>query len=156
MTRVYAIRAGSYSDTSWGPVFSTVEKAVAYVEEYGDTTPSNFTNGMAIEIHVLDDENDTGPVYPEWIVVFDRAGNVISHRKSDEGEPYEERLQKAYAVNVPPASRWYFLDGGDIRERAHIVVRDVYAPTLEYAIKIASEKRTQFMAVDTQPRIWKA
>ena len=36
--------------------------------------------------------------------------------------------------------------GGNLRAEAHVIVNDVHAPTLEHAIKVASEKRTQLLA----------
>ena len=66
MTRIYAIRTGQYSDTSWGPVFSTPEKALAYQRKLGT---DRYSELCEIEVHVLDDEKDVGLVYENLLDV---------------------------------------------------------------------------------------
>jgi len=132
--RVYAIRTGSYSDTSWGPVFSTLERALKYKGHKSET---------AIEVHVLDDENDTGPVYPAWVVVFDKEGNVLNVEERMKPAPFEKRLHNPITQRVPKDCHWYFL-----REytKAFLTVDDIYAPDKAHAIKIAADNRTKYLA----------
>ena len=141
MVRVYAIHTGSYSDQSWGPVFSSAEKALAYKRNYG---PSS--DDIDIDIYVLDDENDTGPVYPQWLVVFDADANII-HHQADGGPGLFEPLLVRTEVQIPPkGNHWWFLDGPGVRDKAALVVRSIHAPDLEHAIKIAADARTVFLA----------
>lgn len=138
--RIYAIHTGSYSDQGWGPVFSTVEKAQAYLATHRLDEPS-------IEIYVLDDENDTGPVYPVWLVVFDKTGQVIHTMKEDDADLYEPLIHdKSVEVErVPAQNHWWFLD--KVRHlNPEVVVRNVYAPDEQHAIKIAADKRFAFLA----------
>lgn len=53
--RVYVIDRSEYADQTWGPVFSTMEKAIAYVESLGKEN-----DDARIEVCAVDDENDTG------------------------------------------------------------------------------------------------
>ncbi|MDP3063135.1 MAG: hypothetical protein Q8O40_08000 [Chloroflexota bacterium] len=139
MTRVYAIHTGSYSDQTWGPVFSTVEKALAHKAKSDERE-------MNIEVHVLDDENDTGPVYPCWRLIFDRGGNVL-FSEHFAPSPYEPALPgEATVERVPPNCRWYMLDEIKERQLAHLLVSGVYAPDLDHAVKIAADARRQFLA----------
>ena len=135
--RVYVICEGSYSDQSWGPVFSTVEKALAYKGENTD---------MDIEVHVIDNENDTGPAYPIWRLIFDREGNLLFSEKN-EPEPYEPQLHsKPEVILVPEKARWYTLDNIKPRTLAHTRVDNIHAPSLDYAVKIAGDARRAFLA----------
>ena len=140
MVRVYAIHTGEYSDQSWGPVFSSAEKALAYKTKYG---PSS--DDIDIDVYVLDDENDTGPVYPQWIVVFDADANIIHHATEGEPELFEPLLVRTEVVIPPKQNRWWFLDGPGVRDKAALVVRTIHAPDLEHAIKIAADARTVFL-----------
>lgn len=145
MTRVYAIHTGSYSDQSWGPVFSTIERALAY--KAGRPIPVYFEDECDIEIYVLDDENDTGPIYPEWIVVFDVNGNVIHHVVDSDPKPFEPLLPRT-EVRIPPkGNHWFFLDGPGIRDKAALVVQLVHAPDLASAVKIAADARTKYLVL---------
>jgi len=140
MTRIYAIRTGQYSDTSWGPVFSTPEKALAYQRKLGT---DRYSELCEIEVHVLDDEKDVGLVYPNWLIVFDQNGDVISHTQERTAALFEPLLAHPY-VQIPPAnSAWYFLQ--HCRVKAALVVRDIGAPDLEHAVKIASDKRAEWL-----------
>ena len=137
MTRVYAIRTGEYSDTGWGPVFSTLERALAYKKQHGNRRNTD------IEVHVLDDENDTGPVYPTWAVVFDRNGMVLKVHERSDPEPFEEPLHKPEVKLVPKDCRWYFLED---QPTAYLVVDNVMAPDTDHAIKVGSEQRFMFLS----------
>ena len=138
--RVYAIRTGEYSDTSWGPVFSTIEKAIEYRDRYAE---DRKYRGCEIEVHSIDEEKDDKE-YPNYLIVFDKDGNVISH--TVEGHAFYDPLLERISVQVPPKdNRWYFLDGAGVRDRATLVIRSVCAPNLQRAIKIASDKRAQFL-----------
>ena len=135
MTRVYAIHTGSYSDQSWGPVFSTVEKALAYKE-------ASEATEIDIEIHVLDEEKDS-LCYPVYRMTFDAAGNVVWHEKA-EAEPYEPNLHRPEVARVPPDAGWYFLKNPRVET---LLVRNVRAPDLDHAVKIAADARRQFLAL---------
>ena len=151
MTRVYAIRTGCYSDTGWGPIFSTPEKALAYRDIYNHRGGGNNEN-CKIEVHVLDDENDSGPVYPHWLVVFDARGNALKAIQEGDPTPSEDVLAAhQIEVQVPPReNQWYFLDSPiGIREKTALVIRNVRAPDLAHAVKIASERRTGYLIGQT-------
>lgn len=141
MTRIYAIHTGSYSDQGWGPVFSTIERAQTYVAQ-------NPEEESRIEVYVLDDENDTGPSYPGWRLIFDRDGNVLFSEHFTP-IPYEPQLYgKAEVRLVPADARWYMLKEIKPKNRAHIIVSAVYAPDLQHAVKIAADARTIFLAAE--------
>lgn len=141
MTRVYAIRTGSYSDTDWGPVFSTIEKALAHKMSYRGSE-------CEVEVHVLDDENDTGPVFVSWLIVFDSGGNVIHHTQEDKAEPYEPLIHDEEIAVFPPmpGNHWYYLDAKGVRARAALIVRSIRALDLAHAVKIANDKRAEYLA----------
>ena len=146
MTRIYAIRSGVYSDTSWGPVFSTVEKALEY-----QAKPENVDS--EIEVHILDDENDTGPAYPIWRVIFSARGDALKveswHR---EPEPFETQLHKPGAWRVPPKGQR--TGGWAIRVEwpdSDVCVNNIYAPDEQAAIKIGAEARFKFLALERKP-----
>lgn len=141
MTRVYAIHSGAYSDQHWGPVFSTVEKALAYIKK-------NPGDESQVEPYVLDDENDTGPVYPQWVVVFDKDGNVLNVEERGTASPYEAALYKPHVKKVPKNSAWYFLK--EHRETATLVVDFIYAPDEAHAVKIAADERFRFRALQLE------
>ena len=144
MTRVYAIHTGSYSDQSWGPVFSTAEKALAYVKAYFNEDDN------IIETHVLDDENDTGPVYPSWNIVFDQDGEMLYLEKFNEDNIFEPLLHKHECLIIPQKDcHWWILDRLDSSERirAHLWIRNLYASDKDHAIKIAADARAQFLAL---------
>ena len=142
--RVYAIRTGSYSDTSWGPVFSTVEKAIAYRDKVNGNIRERY-DSAEIEVHVLDDLTDTKN-YPVFLIVFDKSGEVISH--TNEGDELFEPLLEPSRIEVkvpPPNTHWYYLDGTGIRNQATLVVRYITAPDLKHAVKVASDIRAQWL-----------
>src|SRR3990167_6188940 len=110
MTRIYAIRSGEYSNTTWGPVFSTVEKALDY-----QSKPENADS--QIELHILDDENDTGPAYPIWRVIFSARGDALKVESGHWGpEPFEPLLHKPEAWRVPPKGQHLWLNGWMVRQ----------------------------------------
>ena len=156
MARVYAIHTGSYSDQSWGPVFSTLKKAQQHVEEH---YPVGNREEVEIEAHILDDEDD-GQVYPLWRVIFDRANNVL-YAKADPNVnvPYEPALNKPEVTLVPTPCHWYMLDGLPDKAAAHLLV-DLYAPDQAHAIKVAVQARTRFLTARAsnrpQTRRWEA
>ena len=145
MTRIYAIHTGSYSDQRWGPVFSTAAKALKYKAAFKDPDAE-------VEVYVIDNEQDTGLVYPEWLIVFNTGGDVISSTQEEDPAPYEPLLHKnSTRVIVPPRdNHWYFLDAPGIRETAALVVRFIHAPDLKHAVKIAADKRREFLAAPSR------
>ena len=140
MTRLYAIHEGSYSDQSWGPVFSTVERALAYKQAHPKEE-------IEIEVHVLDNEGDTGPVYPSWWVVFDRDGNPLGAEVESTPAPYESAIHKPEASFIPQKDcLWYMLNRITDRNKAHILVR-LMAADRDHAVKIAADARAQHIAL---------
>ena len=143
MTRVYVIRAGSYSDAyNKGSVivFSTVEKALAY--KAIDQNASNNASDLKILVSVLDNEEDTGPVYPIWQIGFDVNGNVM-FLSASEKEAYEPLLHRPYGCYVNPT--WVVRHFQEY-PTLHIMVEAVYAPDLIHAVKIAADARRMFLA----------
>lgn len=141
MTRVYAIHTGSYSDQWWGPVFSTVEKALAYIKDHpGDDSQ--------IDVHVLDDENDTGPVYPQWVVVFDKDGNVLAVENRGTPSCYEPTLHRPETTRVQRPSGWYLIRN---YPAATLTVDSIYAPDEAHAVKVAVDERFRFRALEVPP-----
>lgn len=138
--RVYAIHTGSYSDQGWGPVFSTVEKALAYMAKYASSEDE-----MSIEVHVLDDEADTGPNYPVWRLLFDKDGNCLWY-EAREAEPFEPLLHKPEMRPVPEQCGWFFVREHPEVKGSGLVVEDVYAPDLEHAVKIAADARRVWLS----------
>ena len=144
MTRVYAIHTGAYSDQVWGPVFGTVKKAQEYQAALKDPESD-------IEVHVLDDETDTGKVYPVWIIVFNAEGDVISSYQDEDASPYEPLLHHPEVLVPPKNNHWYFLNEPGVRAAAVLVVQNVRACDLKHAVKIAADNRRQFLARGAKP-----
>jgi len=146
MTRVYAIHSGSYSDQGWGPVFSSLEKAQAYISKEKATQERHYSEDFEIEVHVLDDEDD-GSIYPQWGVLFDRSGNVLYADTGYGTIPFEAELHHPAIQLVPTPCHWYILDRlqAGKREDAYLLV-DLFAADRDHAVKIAADARTRFLA----------
>ena len=121
--------------------------AVAYRDSYY-LKQGHRDDPCAIEIHVLDDENELGPVYPRWLVVFDIHGNVLKTMTESNPEPWEDSLDDSSIETIIPPSQnhWYFLDKPvGVRQKAALIVRFIGAPDKEHAIKVAADRRTSFL-----------
>lgn len=133
--RVYVVHTGSYSDHCRSPVFSTVEKALAYKAAYNVDAE--------IKVHLLDEENDTGPRYPVWAILFDSQGTVLQHFNLGP-EMYEPRLHDPPGA-VKVDKRWYREGWIGSDRRGDVCVYEVHAPDLEHAVKIAAHVRRVFL-----------
>jgi len=123
-------------------VFSTLEKALRYKELQGHRDRDG--DEIGIEPHVLDDENDTGPRYPMWWVMFNNAGDKVGcGYRNEKPEPFEAALHKPEVRRVPADCRWHMLS--ECRPGAALMVDNVSAPTEEHAVKVAADERAMFL-----------
>jgi hypothetical protein len=127
--KIYVVTSGSYSDYSISDVFSTKEKAQAYIDAYG----GGYNH---IEDYELDPEYKTAkPGYARYSVTMDRDGNVSRNTRctaiglvDEEDELYWNRWNNVFQCTVEAKS-------------------DVHA------VKIVNEKRTQYIAEKGMPEL---
>jgi hypothetical protein len=115
--KVYVLTSGEYSDYRVEGVFSTPEKAVAYADGVEDA-------------NLPPDEYEVDGAVPVaerwWRIYFDADGNITSIR-NEWRKPRHTESSSSAGPN-------------------HILVQ-LFADTRERAIKVASERRAQYLAL---------
>jgi|SRR5579859_643252 len=122
VSKIFVVTDGDYSDYHIVGVFSTQRKAREF----------NLRHQGNIEEFELDQGFDfykNG--WKNCCITFDKDGNVV-------GKDIKDTYSYWSATNGPTANRYW-------RDQDHIYVNSIMAPDEETAIKIASEKRLQFL-----------
>ena len=126
MTQVYMVTSGTYSDYRVNGVFSTEEKARAYMEKME-------TYAARIEIRTLD-EDDLIHAYTE--VVMNRNGDVW-------------RTGTEHWAYTLPVGKPHFIDG--FVDDISLLVNTVETDSVERAVKVTNELRSRILAESLWP-----
>lgn len=131
MSKVYIVTSGDYSSYRILAVFSTRKMAKAYCDLYNR---AGHYNKADYEPWDLDGEQElvqSGGLW--WTVAFDGGGDVINSYASVEKKGAEVSMKdKYYLIGRSPSNA--------------LVVTGIVAPDKESAIKVAAERRAQFLA----------
>lgn len=141
--KVWMVSAGRYSDYGIVGIFSTKEKADAFVQRHQDITGSDRTYGPDLngveEVEV--DAYDNGMV--AWTVLMQRDGAVL------------RCTAECWDVNTTPTpSAWVYIEYSK-RDDWHAAIKvDCWARDREHAIKIANERRIMRIANEQNEGRW--
>lgn len=156
MTTIYVVQKGCYSDRGISAIFSTREKAEEYISTYSEpgVEPRFLSESFDIEEFTIDDPEEARLQNP-GMFPFE-----VRMREEDAAPPRYEwdegcvpgatvrRMDSPPHSGMVTAPSWGSLDNyGDWTElEVKDLITQCWARDEEHAIKIATERRAEFLA----------
>jgi hypothetical protein len=130
MSKIYLVTEGDYSDYHVCGVFSTKENAQKYIDHFGSSGGAGNSNDPDIEEFELDSDIELFNTHKPYFIKMLRDGTVKA--------AYEEGINDFV---------WRNAVDGEVNYQQYIMTTHVLATSMEHAIKVANERRTQLIAL---------